>query len=992
MKVRLYCHKPILLNGLISSGEQCPGSQVAGFLRFSAHCGHHGTQASLPKFNRNPAPVAAPSAKLELSSLVRVSSECKGTKWRVRYMQRRMRRCEFNRGPIDLLNTSAAPESRTENTTTSLLRTLLLCDLVDSTGLVERMGDLAGAELIRKHDRLARTLADRHGGREIDKTDGFMMMFDRPVRAVAFALDYQRGLKQLNAAEGANLSARVGIHVGDLVVWDNSAEDIARGAKPVEVEGLVKPVTSRLMNLALPGQILLSNIAYSLAHRAQGELGEYLQTARWRTHGRYRFRGVPDPVAVFEVGEEGLAPLKAPPWSSKAHREVPFWRRPATVVVEALVVIALITVPLFMFLRPDPAIAFASRDWVVVGSLHNLTGETAFDGALESALRISLEQSRYVNVLPDLKVRDTITRMQRDPDKTEIDRQVGSEVAIREGARALILPTIAEIGGRVRITAEVIDPQTQTTVYSETADGIGKESILPSLDTINERLRVRLGEALATVSNESKPLDKVATKDLDALKSYTLGTAKGSRGMFPEAIALFDQALRIDPEFASANLRLATIKVSMGKTANALEQFNKALAHRERLSVRDTLYAESFIATLEHQADWASKWQVLVDTYPDYFPATGAFAYMTWRDENRFDQSNIALALASASAKNPTPLAARHLLGILYLSNERYADANQVFSDAEADGLTYTFYHAATKAVLRQFDSASALLDKAPKRSPIDDPVVGSAHTLFQTAFLLDQGKITQAQETLTHATESLPESHPLRNQFATVALTIRAVYGDADDMQLGSAINSAISSARIESANAHESEHPDLAARRLVLAYLAARRGDLGSAKQTLSDPNLRTGLEHSIAHQLRLITEAEVATKSGTPKLAIQRLSSMLNGNEPYLAHIALLDAYIADSSDSAKSLREAGWLVTHRGRAYAEENASKSLMAINILESNLALLDMAEVAISLGDSKQATTAIAEFRKSWPMASQAPAYAMRVKKIEAELSGKAR
>ena len=49
-----------------------------------------------------------------------------------------------------------------------------------------------------------------------------------------------------------------------------------------------------------------------------------------------------------------------------------------------------------MFLRPDPAIAFAKRDWVVVGSLHNLTGETVFDDALESALRIGLEQFRAI--------------------------------------------------------------------------------------------------------------------------------------------------------------------------------------------------------------------------------------------------------------------------------------------------------------------------------------------------------------------------------------------------------------------------------------------------------------------------------------------------------------------------------------------------------------------------------------------------------------------
>ena len=30
----------------------------------------------------------------------------------------------------------------------------------------------------------------RHGGREIDKTDGFLVLFERPVQAVGFALGY----------------------------------------------------------------------------------------------------------------------------------------------------------------------------------------------------------------------------------------------------------------------------------------------------------------------------------------------------------------------------------------------------------------------------------------------------------------------------------------------------------------------------------------------------------------------------------------------------------------------------------------------------------------------------------------------------------------------------------------------------------------------------------------------------------------------------------
>ena len=895
-----------------------------------------------------------------------------------------MRVGDFSHGSFARVTVSTSPASGVDIAANSLLRTLLLCDLVDSTALVQRLGDREAAELIRKHDRLARTLADRHGGQEIDKTDGFLMMFERPVQAVAFALDYQRGLRQLNAAEKTSLAARVGIHVGDVVVWDNSSEDIAKGAKPVEVEGLVKPVTSRLMNLALPGQILLSNIAYDLAHRAQGELGEQLGLLRWRTHGRYRFRGVPDPVAVFEVGEEGLAPLKAPPWSSKAHREVPFWRRPATVVIEALVVLILIAIPTVMFLRPDPAIAFASRDWVVVGSLNNLTGETVFDDALESALRIGLEQSRYVNVLPELKVRDTITRMQRDPDKTEVNREVGSEVAIRDGARALILPTIAEIGGRVRITAEVIDPQTQTTVYSETADGIGKESILPSLDTINDRLRVRLGEALATVTENSMPLEKVATGNLDALKAYTIGSSKASRGMFAEAEALFEQALKIDQEFASAHLRLAVIYYSAGKIGEALQQLDMALGDRDRLSARDVLFAESYQAAMRHAPNTLQKWQLLVDTYPDFFAATGGFAYMTWRDANRFSNKNIALASSSASSKNPNPLPSKHLLGILYLGNERYAEAEQEFKDIEAAGFGFTHYHAASEAAQRRFEQATDLLAKMPVVSAAENPAASVTRTLFETAFLLDQGKFDEAVSVINTAKSELPAGSTLGNHFDAITLSMRSGLEEGDSAEIAVLLRSGLAQSKEERTQATAREMENLDSRQALFAYLAAHHGDAEMAKRALLHPAGVTGQDYLPSQKLRAIAEAEIARRSGNAQLAVEKLKKMIDGSELYLTHVALLDAYADMEKGSADALQEARWLTSHRGRAYAEAGASNLLTPFNVLQSDLAILRGAELSLSESDEQSARSMLDQFNRSWPDTSHAPSLTMRVKKIQ--------
>ena len=109
-------------------------------------------------------------------------------------------------------------------------------------------------------------------------------------------------------------------------------------------------------------------------------------------------------MLVHEVGEAGIAPLRVPASTPKAWRDVPVWRRPLTLAVEALAVAVLTGAAVMFSFRADPAIAFRERDWVVVGELNNLTGDARFDGALEVALRTSLEQSRHVNLLPEVRV------------------------------------------------------------------------------------------------------------------------------------------------------------------------------------------------------------------------------------------------------------------------------------------------------------------------------------------------------------------------------------------------------------------------------------------------------------------------------------------------------------------------------------------------------------------------------------------------------------
>ncbi|HEX6707778.1 MAG TPA: tetratricopeptide repeat protein [Albitalea sp.] len=187
-------------------------------------------------------------------------------------------------------------------------RALLLTDLVDSTSLSSRLGDAAMSALWRAHDRAARDLLRRWRGREIDKSDGFLLLFDSPADAVGFALEYHRAM----GAMPIPVQARAGLHVGPVTLRENAAADVQVGAKPLEVDGLVKPIAARVMQLAQGGQTLLS-----------ADAAGALNGAAWRvqSHGHWRLKGIEAPFELYEVGEED-APFSPPPDSDKAYRVV----------------------------------------------------------------------------------------------------------------------------------------------------------------------------------------------------------------------------------------------------------------------------------------------------------------------------------------------------------------------------------------------------------------------------------------------------------------------------------------------------------------------------------------------------------------------------------------------------------------------------------------------------------------------------------------------
>lgn len=185
------------------------------------------------------------------------------------------------------------------------LLAIVLLDIIGSTAFVEKVGALRAAKWLQYHDRLTRSLIYKFNGREIDRSDGFLLSFERAIDAVNFALHYQAHIPTKT-----KLSSRVGIHWGKVIEVVQDELYTSVGAKGVELEGISKNIAARTMSLCSAGQVLLTQQAFSAVRNRTNHWTP--QGTRYVCVGIYKFKGVTEPQVLYAVGEtiEVLQPPK----------------------------------------------------------------------------------------------------------------------------------------------------------------------------------------------------------------------------------------------------------------------------------------------------------------------------------------------------------------------------------------------------------------------------------------------------------------------------------------------------------------------------------------------------------------------------------------------------------------------------------------------------------------------------------------------------------
>src|SRR5207253_3658951 len=257
------------------------------------------------------------------------------------------------------------------------------------------------------------------------------------------------------------------------------------------------------------------------------------------------------------------------------------------------------------------------KDSILLADFVNTTGDSVFDGTLKQALAVQLEQSPYLNVTPESRIREALRFMGRSSDE-RVTGEVGREICQREGIKAMLTGSISALGSHYVIDLNAVNAQTGDSPGRAQVESESKEQVLKSLDKAASDLRQKLGESIGSVQKFATPLEQATTSSLEALQAFSLGQAEHQRLEDAKAIPHLKRAVELDPNFAMAHATLGVAYNNLTQQGLADSFITKAFDLKERASERERLYISSHyydIVTgdLEKAIEIYEQW---VQTYP----------------------------------------------------------------------------------------------------------------------------------------------------------------------------------------------------------------------------------------------------------------------------------------------------------------------------------------------------------------------------------------
>jgi len=610
-----------------------------------------------------------------------------------------------------------------------------------------------------------------------------------------------------------------------------------------------------------------------------------------------------------------------------------------------------------LYYRWHRAWGLSDKDTVVLADFDNSTGDAVFDDTLKTALMISLNQSPFLNVLPESKVSETIKLMAR-PANTRVTPQVARELCVRVGSQAYIAGSIARLGSEYILELKAVNCQSGDVLAQEQVTANGKEKVLEALGKAASALRTRLGESLASVQRYDVPLAEATTPSLEALKYLSLGRKANAQDS-AAGLQYFEKAIALDPNFAMGYHDIGAMYFSLGELERAREYYTKAFELRDHASEREKLeitaaYYENVTGELE-KAVKARKEQV--ESYPRLSePYEGLATEYTMLG----NYPPAIEALRQSIQLNPENPIAYGLLADAQIAVQQFDQARQTIQQARARKIeAFLFHNALYGLAFLKGDSAAMAEEQRWITGQADYQNLGFSLASDTEAYA---GHLRQARELTQKAVDAAihADSKETGAIWYENAALREAAFGNAEDAKRASA--SGLKLGPISTGAIVEA----------ALAYAMA--GDSAQAESLANNLNKRFPLDTQVQTLWLPAIRAQVDLNRKKPSSAIDELQASIPielATVPFLTNVSCLypnyvrgEAYLA-AGQGKLAADEFQKVVDHDGMVW--NCWTGSLARLGIARGNTLQAKTSQGADADAARTRALTAYRDFFALW-------------------------
>jgi serine/threonine protein kinase/tetratricopeptide (TPR) repeat protein len=423
----------------------------------------------------------------------------------------------------------------------------------------------------------------------------------------------------------------------------------------------------------------------------------------------------------------------------------------------------------------------SDKDTIVLAEFINTTGDPVFDETLRQGLAVQLQQSPFLSLVSEERIRRTLLLMNQPPE-ARLTPDIAVGVCVRTNSAAILEGSIAALGSQYVLGLRATNCTTYDILADEQGQAARKEDVLGTLSRMATDFRTRVGESLATVERHSTPLEEATTPSLEALKAYTAGLKALFSVGWIRGVPLFQRAIGIDPDFAMAHAQVGFGYSTMGESALARPSTLKAYQLRDRASdverfFIETLYDRDFTGNLERERRTLETW---AESYPRDARPHGLISGLALTSTAQYDLSVAEADMAIALDPDLTPAYANKAFNQLLLN--RLDDALLTVRRAtdrkleSAELLMIPYFVAFLKGAVDELRLSAT----AARKSPAAEDVV----SLVEALAAARSGRLHEARRLFVVPVEIAQRSgrRERAGLFEAARAVCEAFYGNAAD------------------------------------------------------------------------------------------------------------------------------------------------------------------------------------------------------------------